>query len=94
MSVAGRDPGPPKPLAVTINEACRIAGLGKSKIYQCLADGRLRGTKVDRRRLILLESIERLLSSPEPERTDPAPAPTPARRKRGRPPKARFGAAP
>jgi excisionase family DNA binding protein len=79
MSVAGH---PGRPLAVTINEACRITGLGKSKIYECLADGRLRGTNVDRRRLIFYSSIEDLLAGGLT--TAPA-APTPAPRKRGRP---------
>jgi len=58
--VVDRD-GRPKPIALTIHETCRVSGLGKSKVYELLAEGRLKGTKIDRRRLIYLDSLERLL---------------------------------
>ena len=32
---------PPTPLAVSIREACRLSGLGRTKIYELIADGRL-----------------------------------------------------
>jgi excisionase family DNA binding protein len=49
----------------TIAEACEASGLGRTKIYEALADGRLFSTKVGNRRLILVASLLKLL---EPER--------------------------
>jgi excisionase family DNA binding protein len=52
-----------QPIAVTINEASRISGLGRSKIYQLIADGRLDSVVVDRRRLIRMYSLRLLLNA-------------------------------
>jgi hypothetical protein len=53
----------------TITEACSASGLGRTKIYEALSDGRLVSIKVDNRRLIIVAS---LLSMLEPERQDNA----------------------
>jgi hypothetical protein len=51
------------PITVTLVEASRISGLGRSKLYQLLADGRLDSVVVDRRRLIQMHSLRRLLNA-------------------------------
>jgi excisionase family DNA binding protein len=53
----------------TISEACAASGLGRTKIYEILADGRLESTRIDRRRLILVASLLKLL---EPEQRSDA----------------------
>lgn len=50
---------PPK--AVTVNEAMRISGLGRTKLYQLISRGVLESVLVDTRRLILMHSLNRLL---------------------------------
>jgi excisionase family DNA binding protein len=54
------------PLAVSIREACRLSGLGRTKIYELISDGRLTMVKIDRRTLIPFDDLARLVS---PERT-------------------------
>jgi excisionase family DNA binding protein len=45
----------------TIAEACAATGLGRTKLYEALADGRLVSTKVDNRRLIVVASLIKML---------------------------------
>jgi excisionase family DNA binding protein len=52
----------PSPLAVSIQEACRLSGLGRTKIYELISDGRLTPIKVDRRTLIRFASLEKLVN--------------------------------
>jgi excisionase family DNA binding protein len=52
----------PKPIAVTIPTARRISGLGNSTIWKLISEGRLDTVSVGRRRLILYDSLEKLLS--------------------------------
>jgi helix-turn-helix protein len=52
---------PPKPLAYTVNDVCRITGLGVTMLYLLMSQGRLRTVTIGRRRLVLAESIEELL---------------------------------
>lgn len=49
------------PLAVTVADAKRITGLGATKIYELLNDGRLRSTLIDGRRLVYYDSILEML---------------------------------
>ena len=51
----------PKRLAVTIDNACQITGLGRTKIYEVIRDQKLKAVAIGRRRLVLMESIEALL---------------------------------
>ena len=50
-----------KRLAVTIDDACEITGLGRTKIYELIRDQKLKAVAIGRRRLVLMESIETLL---------------------------------
>ena len=52
----------PPPLAVSIREACRLSGLGRTKIYELISDGRLTPVKIDRRTLIPFDDLAKLVS--------------------------------
>jgi excisionase family DNA binding protein len=49
------------PLTKTIDDTCRMTGLGRTKIYELIAEGKLKATTVGRRRLVFYASIEALL---------------------------------
>ena len=54
--------GPPcDPLAVTLNEACRLSGLGRTKIYELVDAKQLKLIKVGRRSLIVFKSLRELI---------------------------------
>jgi excisionase family DNA binding protein len=44
-------------LACTINEACRAIGLGRTKLYELISEGRVETTMIGRRRLVLVRSL-------------------------------------
>jgi excisionase family DNA binding protein len=50
-------------LTCTINEACEMTGLGRTKLYELIGDGRLATTTVGRRRLVVVRSLLSLLES-------------------------------
>jgi excisionase family DNA binding protein len=52
---------PLKPLTTTVNDACQITGLGRTKIYELIGSGVLETIAIGRRRLILYDSIEDLI---------------------------------
>jgi excisionase family DNA binding protein len=52
----------PTPIAVTIQTARKISGLGNSTIWKLISERRLDTVSVGRRRLILYDSLEKLLS--------------------------------
>jgi excisionase family DNA binding protein len=56
-------------ITCTVAEACEASGLGRTKIYEAMADGRLASTKIDNRRLIIVASLIKML---EPERLSDA----------------------
>lgn len=51
------DTAPPAPLAVPVTEACRMVGLGKSKLYEEIARGRITAKKLGNRTVILVASL-------------------------------------
>ena len=51
----------------SIQEACEASGIGRTKIYEALADGRLDSVKLDSRRLIVVPSLLKLLSPKQSE---------------------------
>jgi len=53
-------------ISCTIAEACTASGIGRTKLYEAMSDGRLESVKVDNRRLVLVPSLLRLI---EPNRT-------------------------
>ena len=48
---------------LSIAEACTIAGIGRTKIYEAIADGRLTARKFGKRTLILRGDLQAFLSS-------------------------------
>jgi len=67
------------PLAVTVNRACELSGLGATTIWGLLRDGRLKRLRVPGvdRTLVDFASLRELLATPSES--------TPPRRPRGRP---------
>lgn len=49
-----------KPITITINEALRVSGLGRTKLYELIGSGRLKTITVGRRRLVVYASLEAL----------------------------------
>jgi excisionase family DNA binding protein len=50
-------------LACTIAEACEATGLGRTKIYELIGAGYLDTTTIGRRRLVLVRSLQALISA-------------------------------
>jgi excisionase family DNA binding protein len=50
-------------LTVSISEAAKALGLGRTTIYAMIADGRLEAIKLGCRRLVAVESIRRLVAA-------------------------------
>jgi excisionase family DNA binding protein len=48
--------------AVRVREGAELLGIGSTKTYQLLKDGRLEAIKIDERTLISVASIKRLLA--------------------------------
>ena len=46
-----------KPLAVSIPECSRLTSLGRTLIFQLIAEGRLEARRVERRTLVLMRSL-------------------------------------
>lgn len=38
---------------LSVDDACKIAGIGRTKVYQAIAEGRLKARKMGKRTLIL-----------------------------------------
>lgn len=52
---------PLRPLTVRIPEACRITGIGRSKLYELIAVGEIETIKVGALTLVPVAGIERFL---------------------------------
>jgi hypothetical protein len=50
------------PLTVTIHDAEKITGIGRSSLFHLIRNGRLKTASVGRRRLIVYSSLEDLLT--------------------------------
>ncbi|MFK4871528.1 helix-turn-helix domain-containing protein [Novosphingobium sp. ZW T3_23] len=55
---------PTEPLAVRIPEACRLTGIGRSKLYQMIADGYIETIKVGAITLVPMRTLRRLIERP------------------------------
>ena len=44
-------------LTCTVAEACEATGLGRTKIYELIGDGRVATTTIGRRRLVIVQSL-------------------------------------
>lgn len=52
----------PEPLAYDIAAACRVSTIGKTRIYELIKEGRLESRRIGRRRVVLADSLRRLLA--------------------------------
>jgi excisionase family DNA binding protein len=47
-----------EPLAVSVGEAARLAGVSRTMLYQALRSGGLKSVKIGSRRLITIEALD------------------------------------
>jgi excisionase family DNA binding protein len=47
----------------TINEACKVTGLGRTKLYEIIGAGHVATTAIGRRRLVVVRSLLSFLES-------------------------------
>jgi excisionase family DNA binding protein len=52
-----------QPKALSIEQVCRVSGVGKTKLYELIAVGTLKSRKVGRRRLILMTDLCEFLNA-------------------------------
>lgn len=52
-------------LAYTVQEACEISTIGRTRMYQLIAEKRLESRLLGKRRLILADSLHRLIAGEE-----------------------------
>ena len=52
-------------LAVSPTEAARLAGIGRTTLYEALSSGALRSLKIGKRRLITIEALKDWLTMAE-----------------------------
>jgi excisionase family DNA binding protein len=50
-------------LTCTIDDACEVTGLGRTKLYELIGTGRIVTTTIGRRRLVLVRSLLALLDT-------------------------------
>ncbi|MDR7257218.1 excisionase family DNA binding protein [Sphingomonas sp. BE270] len=50
-----------QPIAVRIKEACRLTGIGRSKLYELISDGHIEIVKVGVMTLVPVESLRGLI---------------------------------
>ena len=55
------DPRAPLPFTVRIREACRLTGIGRSKLYELIAAGEIETVKVGTMTLIPTAALQRFL---------------------------------
>lgn len=51
----------PEPLAYTVADACRVSTIGKTRLYQLIAEGKLEARKIGKRTLIVATSLRSLI---------------------------------
>ena len=51
----------PEPLAYTVNDACKVSSIGRTRLYELIKEGKLEARKIGRRTLILAVSLRRLI---------------------------------
>jgi len=55
---------------LSISEACDIAGIGRTKIYEAISEGRLKARKLGKRTLVLRTDLQAFLADLPAVRTD------------------------
>lgn len=54
----------PAPMLISIDEAMNVIGIGRTKLYELIGEGRIEIVKLGRRTLVRTESLRRLASDP------------------------------
>jgi excisionase family DNA binding protein len=49
-----------KPVTVTVSNALRLSGIGRTTLYKLIKEGKIRTTTIGRRRLVVYASLEEL----------------------------------
>ncbi len=52
-----------EPFAVNVPEACRISGIGRSKLYELFQNGEIKPRKCGKRTLVLLSDLKAFVES-------------------------------
>lgn len=55
------DQSPVSPISVSVRDAAKMIGLGKSRLYELINDGTIRSTTIGGRRLVLVSSLRELV---------------------------------
>jgi excisionase family DNA binding protein len=53
-------------LSCTVDEACAVTGLGRTKLYELIGSGQLITTTIGRRRLVIVRSLLELVATAIP----------------------------
>lgn len=53
----------PEPLAYSINDACRVSGLGRTTLYELIGRGEIKVRKVGARTLVPADSLRAFLNA-------------------------------
>lgn len=51
----------PTPLAYSVQDACRVSSIGRTRLYSLIRDGKLEARKIGKRTLIPAASLHRLI---------------------------------
>ena len=54
-----------EPISVRIREACRLTGVGRSKLYELIASGEVETVKIGRITLVPMSSLRALIARPD-----------------------------
>ena len=65
MTGVRREHQSPDPEALSVEDAARRAGIGRTFLYQAISSGRLPSIKLGKRRLVRIEALRRWLESLE-----------------------------
>jgi excisionase family DNA binding protein len=52
-----------QPEGLSLPQACKVAGLGRTTVYQAIAEGQLVARKVGKRTIILRQDLHRFLAA-------------------------------
>ena len=48
---------------LSVSEACRVSGIGRTKMYEAISDGRLKARKLGKRTLVLRGDLQAFLDN-------------------------------
>jgi len=52
-----------KPVTVTVENALKLSGLGRTKLYELINQGKIKTINVGRRRLVVFSSLEEMVNA-------------------------------